>query len=271
MMNDMRQILVVDDDLRLLEALTIFLSKQDWRIVTASDGHDALQRFLDDPTDLVLLDVMMPGMDGLELCTKLRQITDVPIIMLTARGQEYDREMGLCTGADDYLVKPFSLRDLRTRIEGLLQRSEQLATMYYALSYDDGFLRIDGQKQQVLRQGHPIKLSSTERLLLFLLAENREHTLPVDRILQHVWVAEHAQQRDYLKSYISCLRQKIEPNPDQPVYLRSEQGMGYCFTGQPAAPPPQSPEPSDTDLAGLPPAQLHTQRADSHARPVLSA
>lgn len=119
-----RQILVVDDDLQMLEALTIYLGHRGWSVVTAINGQDALDRFVEHPADLVLMDIMMPVMDGWELCQRLRQITDVPIIMLTARGQDYDKVKGFKLGADDYLVKPFSLRDLAERIGALLLASQ---------------------------------------------------------------------------------------------------------------------------------------------------
>jgi two-component system KDP operon response regulator KdpE len=233
-MHEKPQILVVDDDLHLRDALTIYLSKRDWRVVAVSNGQDALQEFLQRPADLVALDVMMPGMDGWELCQRLRQISDVPIIMLSARGQDYDRIKGLSVGADDYLVKPFGLRELETRIQALLQRSQQIAAEAAEIYYDDGTLRIDGRQQQVVRNGQPVNLSNTERRLLFLLAENLDHTLPASRILQVVWGPEYLQRGEYIDTYVWRLRQKIEPDPDHPVYLITEVGGGYRLARQPA-------------------------------------
>ena len=231
-MKDKSLVLVVDDDTHLLDALTIYLSRRGWRVVAADNGQDALQTFLQDPADLVILDIMMHGMDGWELCERLRQITGVPIIMLTARGQEHDRMKGLKLGADDYLIKPFSLRELEAHIVALLEGSQQSSPEAAGLYVDDGWLLIDGQQQQVLRQGTPIRLTSTERRLFFFLAGHADQTLPADRILHAVWGPEYLQQRDYVEVCIWRLRQKIEPNPEQPRYLVSEPGNGYRFARQ---------------------------------------
>jgi two-component system OmpR family response regulator len=122
-MNEVAQILVVDDDIQMLEALTLYLGSRGWSVVPAANGQDALDKFVERPADLVIMDIMMPVMDGWELCQRLRQITDAPIIMLTARGQDYDKVRGFKLGADDYLVKPFSLRELAERVAALLRAS----------------------------------------------------------------------------------------------------------------------------------------------------
>jgi len=124
-MNEAAQILVVDDDVQMIEALTIYLGSRGWSVVTASNGQDALDKFVEHPADLVIMDIMMPVMDGWELCQRLRQLTDAPINMLTARGQDYDKVKGFKLGADDYLVKPFSLRELAGRVAALLPASRQ--------------------------------------------------------------------------------------------------------------------------------------------------
>ena len=231
-MNDGSVILVVDDDVRLLEALAIYLGKRPWRVVTASNGQGALEAFVQQPADLVVLDIMLPGIDGWDLCQRLRQITDVPIIMLTARGQEYDRMKGLKLGADDYLVKPFSLHQFEARVATLLEYSQQSSPEAAGIYYDDGWLLIDGQQQQVMRQGIPARLTNTERRLLLLLAGRPDQTLPAEGILHAVWGPEYLEQRDYVDVCIWRLRQKIEPNPDQPRYLVSEPVNGYRFAGR---------------------------------------
>ena len=231
-MNDRSLVLVVDDDVRLLDVLTIYLGKREWRVVAASNGQEALEAFVQQPADLVTLDIMLPDMDGWDLCQRLRQITDVPIIMLTARGQEYDRMKGLKLGADDYLVKPFSLHQFEARVAALLEYSQQSSPEAAGIYYDDGWLLIDGQQQQVMRQGTPARLTNTERRLLFLLAGRPDQTLPAEHILHAVWGPEYLEQRDYVDVCIWRLRQKIEPNPEQPRYLVSEAGNGYRFAGQ---------------------------------------
>lgn len=232
-MKDMPSVLVVDDDAHLLDALMIYLGKHAGRVVAASNGQEALEAFAQQPADLVVLDIMLPDIDGWDLCQRLRQITDVPIIMLTARGQEYDRIKGLKLGADDYLVKPISLRGLAARVAALLKSSQQSAPEDAGLYYDDGWLLIDGQQQQVMRQGTPVRLTSIERRLFFLLAGQPGQALPADRILHAVWGPEYLQQRDCVEVCIWRLRQKIEPNPEQPRYLVSEAGNGYRLAGPP--------------------------------------
>lgn len=232
-MPDKSQVLVVDDDAHLLDALTIYLSKREWRVVAASNGEDALQVFVQNPADLVVLDIMMPGMDGWELCSRLRQITDVPIIMLTARGQDYDRKKGLRLGADDYVVKPFSLRELATRVATLLQRCQQFHVEQIDTYYEDGVLKIDGPQRRVLLHGQSVQLTNTERRLFFLLAANPDRALSAAHILQAVWGPEYLQQDDYVEMYVWRLRQKIEPDPEQPIYILTEPGAGYRLARQP--------------------------------------
>lgn len=226
-MQDSTKILLIDDDVRLLDAVQIYLSRQQWRVSTASNGPDALDRYRDEPADLIVLDIMMPGMDGWELCEHLRLITDVPIMILTARGQEYDRVKGLELGADDYLVKPFSLRVLEARIAGFLRRSQEFATAWQDIHYDDGTLLIDGPRRYVASQGKSVNLTNTEQRLLFLLAEHFDQTLPVAAILSRIWGLEDTSQTDYVGIYINRLRQKIEPHPEQPTYLVNAGGDSY--------------------------------------------
>lgn len=235
-MKENPRILIVEDDAHLLEATALFLSKQAWSVATASNGQEALHKFLQHPVELVVLDVMMPVMDGWELCMRLRQITDVPIIMLTARGQEYDRIKGIEMGADDYLVKPFSLRELTARVAALLRLSQHAPPEESAIFYDDGDLLIDGRQRQVLRQGTPVALTSTERRLLFRLASNFDHTLSGASIVQAVWGPDYPIQDDLISLLIWRLRQKIEPDPAQPVYLIGDQNVGYRLARQPAVP-----------------------------------
>lgn len=234
-MKDTNRILVVDDDPRLLDAVTLYLSKRQWDVVAASNGHEALEKFLQNPIDLVVLDIMMPGMDGWELCTRLRAITDVPMIMLTARGQEYDRTKGLQIGADDYLVKPFSLRELETRVAAMMRLSQHMPAEDVQIYYDDGMLLIDGRQRQVLKRGTRVELTATERRLFFLLAANSDHVLPSPRILETVWGSAYLEQGDLVEILIRRLRQKIEPNPSEPIYLIEEQGVGYGLARQPGA------------------------------------
>jgi DNA-binding response OmpR family regulator len=231
-MSDKSKILVVDDDDRLLEALTLFLGQRGYQVSAATDGREGLQCFYRVRPDLVVLDIMMPGMDGWEVCTRIREVTDTPVIMLTARGQEYDKVKGLKMGADDYLVKPFSLHELEARIEAVLRRARPTAAAANGIAYRDGTLTVDTGRWLVLRDETPVALTATERRLLFLLVENAGRTLPSARILEAVWGPEYRDESDYVKLYIWRLRQKIEPDPGRPEYLITERGIGYRFAGK---------------------------------------
>jgi two-component system, OmpR family, KDP operon response regulator KdpE len=227
------RILVVDDDSKLLEALAIFLGKNGYKVSTATDGVEGLKRFFQLRPDLVVLDIMMPAMDGWEMCARIRELSDTPVIMLTARGQEFDKVKGLKMGADDYLVKPFSLRELEARIEAVLRRGRPTAlSVSNAVTYRDGILTVDSDHWLVLRNEVPLALTATERRLLFFLVENAGHIVPTDRILEAVWGPAFRDDLDYVKLYIWRLRQKIEADPEQPEYLITERGVGYRFAGK---------------------------------------
>jgi two-component system KDP operon response regulator KdpE len=232
-MDNEPRILVVDDDSRLLAALTVFLDKNGYKVSTAADGVEGLKRFFQLRPDLVVLDIMMPAMDGWEMCARIRELSDTPVIMLTARGQEYDKVKGLKMGADDYLVKPFSLRELEARIEAVLRRGRPAAlSVSKAVAYRDGTLTVDSDRWLVLRNEVPVALTATERRLLFFLVENANHIVPNDRILEAVWGPAFRDDLDYVKLYIWRLRQKIEADPEQPEYLTTERGVGYRFVGK---------------------------------------
>jgi two-component system KDP operon response regulator KdpE len=247
MWNEDPQLLLIDDDKRLTDAIALYLRRSGYTISVAHDGPSGLSSFHDAQPDLIILDVMMPGMDGWEVCRRLRQSSDVPIIMLTARADETDRVIGLRLGADDYVGKPFSLKELEARIEAVLRRSARPAGAVGEAGplHDDGFLRIDKVGMQVKREGEPLDLTATERRLLFALAEQPRQILSADAILRRVWGPEYVGQSDYVKLYIWRLRQKVEPNPSQPVYIRTERGLGYRF-----APPADAPEAVGEDGSG---------------------
>jgi DNA-binding response OmpR family regulator len=230
------QILIIDDDNRLLEALAIFLDKYGYAVSVASDGAEGLECFHQSQPDLVVLDIMMPGTDGWEACTRIREISDTPVIMLTARGQEYDKIKGLKMGADDYIVKPFSLRELEARITAVLRRSRSAApdttTAVREVAYDDGNLAIDSEHWEVLHHGEPVSLTATERRLLFFLVEHAGHIVPTPLILAAVWGPEYQDESDYVKLYVWRLRHKLEDDPEQPEYLVTERGVGYRFVSK---------------------------------------
>lgn len=225
------QLLVVDDDHRLTEAISRYLGRSGYAVETANGGAAGLESFEAGKAELVILDVMMPGKDGWEVCRKIRERSQVPIIMLTARDSETDRVMGLRLGADDYVGKPFSLKELEARVEAVLRRSRANPTAGpdAAALHDDGHLRLEPAGMQVLIGGEPTKLTVTERRLLFIMAEQADQIVSGEEILRQVWGAEYDGQSDYVKLYIWRLRQKIEPNPSKPRYILTERGLGYRF------------------------------------------
>ncbi|HHX44089.1 MAG TPA: response regulator transcription factor [Chloroflexi bacterium] len=227
-MESKAKLLLIDDDVTLLKALEIYMTRAGYEVFTAGHGADGLKQLFALRPDLVILDVMMPQMDGWETCRRIRELSTVPIIMLTARGQETERVTGLRLGADDYVPKPFSLKELEARIEAILRRtmshgdSDTPRVLYVT---DD--LVIDSERWEVRRNGERVDMTSTELRLLFLLAENAGRVLSHRQLLEKVWGPEYVDNVDYTKLFIWRLRQKIEPNPGQPRYILTERGIGY--------------------------------------------
>jgi DNA-binding response OmpR family regulator len=222
-------LLIIDDDEKLVEAIELYLSRAGYHIVTASDGLQGMQQMYSQRPGLIILDVMMPKMDGWETCRRIREISDVPIIMLTARGQESDRVMGLKLGADDYVAKPFSLKELEARVEAVLRRTSPSPPGQGRILYADDKLVIDSERLEVSKGGERVQLTATEQRLLFYLVENAGRILANGQILEAVWGREYVNEADYVKLYIWRLRQKIEEDPRQPRYILTERGIGYRF------------------------------------------
>jgi DNA-binding response OmpR family regulator len=226
-----KRLLIIDDDQRLLDALALYFDKQGYQVFAASEGGEGLRQLYQVHPDLVILDIMLPRINGWELCERIRKMTDVPIIMLTARGQEADRVKGLEMGADDYVAKPFSLRELAARVEAVLRRSQAAPKQRDEVLYADDYLVIDAGRTEVRCAGQPVNLTATEQRVLLLLAKNRGRLLTAGQILDSVWGSGYVDQVDYVRLYIWRLRQKIEPVPDEPCYILTEHGMGYRFVG----------------------------------------
>jgi len=223
------RVLLIDDNAQLLDAIATSLERAGYAIDRAQDGATGLERFRSQPPDLVVLDVMMPGMDGWEVCRRIRETSRIPIIMLTARANESDKIMGLKMGADDYVGKPFSIRELEARIEAVLRRVHMAPPSPDRVLYDDGHLKLETAGMQVLVDGQAMALTATERRLLFVLAEHAGQVLSVEQILRLVWGPEYEGQTDYVKLYVWRLRQKIEADPSKPTYIATERGLGYRF------------------------------------------
>ncbi len=229
-----KKILVVDDDPALVRMVQRALTETGSSVITATNGQDGLRRFYDQRPDLVILDIVMSKMDGWETCRSIRQMSNVPIIMLTAQGSDADIMRGLDYGADDYVVKPFSIDVLLARVRAVLRRAALPAEESQAITYHDDYLLIDLDKRRIVVNGQPIKLTATEYKLLAYLVQNAGRVLSFEQILQHVWGWEYRDSTDYVHVYVSHLRQKIEPDPKQPRYIVTEHGVGYVFERQAA-------------------------------------
>jgi len=232
------KVLVVEDEVPLLETLEYNLVKEGYEVCTASDGISALEVARRECPDLILLDIMLPQLDGLEVCRILRREMNVPIIMLTARTDEIDRVVGLEMGADDYVTKPFSMRELLARVKALLRRvrllREEMATderRPTAQTLVFGELTIDEARHEVLLEGAPLSLSPKEYDLLLFLARNRGMTLTRDLILERVWGWDFSGGTRTVDVHIRGLREKIEPDPSNPARIVTVRGVGYRFEG----------------------------------------
>ncbi len=222
------KILVVDDDAYVCRSLAEVLQEEGYAVVTAQDGPTALRLLYAERPDLVILDVMMPDMDGWEVCRRIRELTDIPVLMLTARGQVKDRVKGLDLGADDYLVKPVALEELRARVRAALRRARTSPEPSPQIfTFDGGHLVVDLLAGEVLVKGERVKLRPLELRLLTYLVRNAGRLLGYDQILEAVWGYEYSGDRASLKLYIWRLRQKIEKDPAHPRCIQTVRGMGY--------------------------------------------
>ncbi len=222
-------VLVVDDEPRLLDAVRLNLEVEGYRVVTAANGAEALDRLKADLPDLVALDVMMPDMDGFTTLERIREVSNVPVIMLTVRQEESDRIRGLEIGADDYLTKPYSPRELQSRIKALLRRSFAPAAARKTRIVVDDDLTIDFGTHEVWAQGAKVTLRPTEYRLLYHLVNNAGRLMTHEALLSKVWGPEYRDESHYLRLYINYLRQKLERDPAHPVYILTERGVGYRF------------------------------------------
>jgi two-component system, OmpR family, KDP operon response regulator KdpE len=224
------KLLIIDDDPILSELLAYNLETKGYTMLRAKDGKEGLRQFEQGKPDLVILDLTMPVLNGWEVCKRIRQVSDTPIIMLTAQGSEDDIVRGLDLGADDYLTKPFQIRVLLARIRANLRRSQSYNNVQEAAAtYDDGYLSIDIQERMIKLNGDPVRLTPTEFKLLAYLVKNAGRILESRQILESVWGFEYIDDVDYLRVYIWHLRRKIEPNPKEPIYLLNELNVGYRF------------------------------------------
>jgi DNA-binding response OmpR family regulator len=224
-----RRILVVDDEERMVRFIRLNLEQDGFQVLEAFRGAQALDRLRTGLPDLILLDVMMPDVDGFEVLRMLREISTVPVIMLTAKGEENDRVKGLELGADDYITKPFSPRELVSRVKAVLRRTESSSGGVHGVIEVDDRLKIDFGRREVWLEGQLVSLRPTEYRLLYHLVQNAGWVLSHDQILTNVWGYEYRDQPHYVRLYINYLRQKLEKDPADPKYILTERGIGYRF------------------------------------------
>ena len=222
-------ILVVDDEPRMIRFIRMNLELEGYRVVEATNGLEAVERVREDLPDLLVMDVQMPEIDGFEALERIRQVSTVPVIMLTVKADEEDKIRGLELGADDYVTKPFSPRELSSRIKALLRRLEMPSLPAKTVTRIDDRLTVDFQRHEVLVDGKPVKLRPTEYRLLYHLISNAGWVMSHETLLSKVWGHEYRDESHLLRLYITYLRKKIEAEPADPQYILTERGVGYRF------------------------------------------
>ena len=229
-MTEEKTILVVDDEPRYVQLVVVNLETAGYQVDTAHNGQEAVERVANAAPDLILLDVMMPIMDGFTACERIREFSTVPIIILTAKGEERDRVRGLDAGADDYVVKPFSAQELLARVRAVMRRAErQTDSSFHQPVYSHHELEIDLARAQVTSSGVEVALTATEYRLLQTLATSEGRVLTPEDLLSNVWGPEYREDKEILWVCLSRLRQKIEPDPKNPVHIVTKQGLGYMI------------------------------------------
>ncbi len=223
------KILVVDDEPHLVKLVRSNLEAQHFKVITAMEGQSGLAMVEKEGPDLVILDVMMPGMDGFDVLQKIREFSSVPVIMLTAKDQDVDVVKGLQFGADDYVKKPFSVHELMARVEAVLRRAAPGDDVQARPPFVVGDFTMDFQQRQVTVRGKEVRVGPTEYKLLSQLVRNAGRVMLHADLLRKVWGPEYGGETEYLRVYISYLRNKIEEDPSKPKYILTEHGVGYLF------------------------------------------
>jgi DNA-binding response OmpR family regulator len=223
------RILAIDDEPRYREIIRFNLEAAGYTVVSAADGEQALQAFAEQEPDLILLDLMLPGIDGFEVCSRVRERSTCPMIMLTARGAEEDKVRGLRLGADDYVTKPFSAQELLARVEAVLRRARPPESEQQPGTLTVGDLCIDGPRKVVTLAGQELRLSPTEYRLLTCLAAHAGTVLGRDELLTEVWGAAYKREHEILRVTLWRLRQKLADDPARPRYIVTRPGLGYML------------------------------------------
>ncbi len=222
-------ILAVDDEPHVLKLVKANLESSGYRVLTALDGEQAITLVEREVPDLVILDIMLPKMDGYAVCRRIREFSAVPVIMLTARSAQVDLVHGFEVGADDYLTKPFSVTELLMRVQAVLRRSKWPEEVVTRQGFNAGPIEIDFAQHRVTVDGELVKLTPTEYRLLVYLASNANRVIMHRELLRAVWGPEYGDETEYLRVYMRYLRQKLEPNPSDPQYLLTQPGAGYML------------------------------------------
>lgn len=224
-----RLILVVDDEERMVRFIRLNLEHDGFQVIEAFNGTEAINQVRSKLPDLVLLDIMMPDIDGFEVLKIIRETSTVPVIMLTAKGEEDDRVRGLELGADDYVTKPFSPRELVSRVRAVLRRTETVGAASHGLIEVDDRLKLDFDRREIWVDDELVKLRPTEYRLLYHLVQNAGWVITHDQLLAKVWGYEYRDEPHYVRLYINYLRKKLEEDPANPKYILTERGVGYRF------------------------------------------
>lgn len=224
-----KKILVVDDEERMARFIRLNLEHDGFQVIECFKGMQAVSLLRDKMPDVVILDVMLPDIDGFEVLQLVREVSSIPVIMLTAKGEEEDRIKGLELGADDYVTKPFSPRELVSRVRAVLRRVDQSSTTGEGVINVDEHLKIDFGRREIRLDGELIKLRPTEYRLLYHLVKNAGWVMTYDQILAKVWGYEYRDEPHYVRLYVNYLRQKLEKDPANPIYILTERGVGYRF------------------------------------------
>lgn len=223
------KILIVDDEPRYVRLMEANLLTEGYQVIPAYNGQEALNIVTSQKPELIILDIMMPVLDGFTVCERIREFSSVPIIIVTAKGEERDRVKGLDLGADDYIVKPFSATELLARVRAVLRRAQKTDMIPQPSVFNHGNLRIDFARAEVFKDDRMVFLSATEYRLLLQLAQNIGRVIPSEKLLQDVWGVEYAEDKEILWVSISRLRQKLEDDPRDPKHIVTRSGLGYTI------------------------------------------
>ncbi len=226
----MKKVLVVDDEKSIVKGIKFSLEQDDMQVDVAYDGEDALKLAKDNTYDIILLDIMLPGYSGLEVCQMVREFSDVPIIMLTAKGEDMDKILGLEYGADDYITKPFNILEVKARIKAILRRNNKSQeTKEDVKTIESRGLKIDCDSRRVYIEGKEVNLTAKEYELVYLLVSNPNKVYSREQLLKTIWGATYPGDARTVDVHVRRLREKIEATPAEPKYIHTKWGVGYFF------------------------------------------